>query len=142
MRTRARQMQAMWNASLQRISPNAALLIDAAGCFAGAGVLLLWTSIWKWIDLPAHWRQPVVVALFLFAALLVIIARYPTRQLVAAAVLGNIVWITAGAIALFITGSLSGGIIIVLVMLADAIMAWFQAQALTGASVVAKDNIA
>ena len=113
-----------------RITPNAALLIDAAACFAGACILLLSTTVWNWTDLPAHWREPVVVALFTFSVLLVISARYKGRLLIGLAVLGNIAWITAGAIALFITGTLLGTVIIALVMIADAIMAWFQSKAL------------
>lgn len=109
-----------------RITTNAALLIDAAGCFAGAAMLTLVPSVWDWVNLPDHWRQPVVVALFLFSVLLVIAARYANRPLVVAAVAGNIAWIIAGGIALFETGSVTGGIIIAAVMVADAVMAWLQ----------------
>lgn len=124
-----------------RITPNAALLIDAAGCFGGASILLLASTVWNWTDLPEGWRIPVVVALFAFSVLLVIIARYRTRPLMALAILGNIAWIVAGAVALFVTGTLVGGLIIAAVMVADAIMAWFQSRELVGSSVVSRDNI-
>lgn len=97
-----------------RISPANVLRIDAAGCFAGAAVLLFSTTVWSWTDLPAGWRLPVAVALLLFA------------------VLGNIGWIVAGSYALFITGTVVGGVIIAIVMIADALMAWLQSRALTG----------
>lgn len=113
------------------ISPNAALLVDAVGCFVGPCIFLLSTTAWGWTDLPAGWRLPVVAALFTYSVLLVIAARYQTRWLIALAVIGNILWITGGAIALFITGTWLGGAIIAVVMLADAIMAWFQGKPLT-----------
>lgn len=122
-----------------RITPNAALLIDAAGCFAGAAILLLSSTVWSWIDLPADWRQPVIVALFGFSVLLVGASRYQHRWMIALAVLGNIAWVTAGAIALFVTGTLTGMLIIAGVMAADSVMAWFQAKALDPNSVVAGD---
>lgn len=113
-----------------RITTNAALLVDAAGCFAGACVFLISTTAWGWTDLPDTWRLPVVVVLFAFSVFLVIAARYRHRVLVAVAVLGNIAWVTAGAIALFVAGTLLGGIIIALVMAADAVLAWLQARGL------------
>lgn len=90
--------------------------------------MLLFNEIWKWTDLPPNWRQPVIVALFLFAILLVIAARYQTRVLLTAAVLGNIAWVIAGMFALFETGTILGILIISVVILADAIMAWLQAK--------------
>ena len=117
-------------AGIARLTSNAALLIDAAGCFAGACLFLLSTTAWGWLDLPESWRLPVVVALFAFSVLLVSAARYRHRILIALAVLGNIGWITGGAIALFVTGTLTGGVIIVLVMVADVAMAWLQARGL------------
>lgn len=113
-----------------RITPNAALLIDAAACFAGASILLLSSTVWSWSDLPAGWRLPVVVALFMFSVLLVIAARYKHRVLIALAVLGNIAWVIAGAVALFVTGTFLGIALIAAVMAADAAMAWLQARAL------------
>jgi len=113
-----------------RITTNAALLIDAAGCFAGACLFLISTTAWGWLDLPESWRLPVAVALFAFSVFLVIAARYRHRALVAMAVLGNIGWITGGGIALFVTGTLLGGLIIALVMVTDAAMAWLQARGL------------
>lgn len=116
---------------MARITTNAALLIDAAGCFAGACLFLISSTAWSWLDLPGGWRLPVVVALFASSVYLVIAARYRHRTLIALAVILNIAWITAGAFALFITGTLLGGVIIALVMLADAIMAWLQARGLS-----------
>ena len=115
---------------MQRITTNAALLIDAAGCFAASSLFLISTTAWDWTDLPANWRQPVVVTLFLFSVLLVVAARYQTRPLIALAVLGNIAWVTGGAIALFVTGTLLGGIMIGGVMVLDAAMAWLQSRSL------------
>lgn len=120
----------MQDSITRRITLNAALLIDAAACFAGACVLLLAPTVWSITDLPQNWRLPVVVALFAFSVLLVLVARYPTRPLVAMAVLGNLAWISAGAIALFVTGTLWGSVVIAAVMLADACMAWIQARPL------------
>ena len=113
-----------------RITLNAALLINAAACLAGASVLLLSKTVWDRFDLPADWRQPVIVALFGFSVFLVVAARYQQRILIALAVLGNITWVIAGTIALFVTGTWLGGIIIALVILADSVMAWMQARAL------------
>ncbi len=113
---------------MARITVNAALLVDAIGCFAGACLFLISTAAWSWTDLPGGWRLPVVVALFAFSVFLVIAAQNRHRMLVALAVVGNIAWITAGAIALFVTGTLVGGVIIALVMVADAAMAWLQSQ--------------
>lgn len=118
------------------ITANAALLIDAVGCFVGACIFLLSTTAWGWTDLPAGWRLPVVVSLIAFSGLLVIAARYQTRWLIALAVLGNVAWITGGAIALFVTGTWLGGAIIAVVMLADAMMAWLQAKPLTNDQVL------
>ena len=114
-----------------RFTPNAALLVDAAGCFIGSCIFLLSETAWGWTDLPGGWRQPVVAALFVFNVLLVIAARYASRPLITAAVIGNIAWIIGGAIALFVTGTVLGGAIIGVVMLADAVMAWLQARLLT-----------
>lgn len=114
---------------MDRITTNAALLIDAAGCFAGSALFLISTDAWGWTDLPEGWRLPVVVALFLFSVLLVIAARYQSRLLIALAVVGNIAWVTGGAIALFVTGTLLGGVLIAVVMLLDAGMAWLQSRA-------------
>lgn len=122
------------------ITPNVALLIDAAGCFVGAAALLLAPSLWEFADLPAGWRLPVIVALFLFSLILVAIARYPGRVSVSIAVLGNLAWILAGAFALVATGSIPGAAIIALVMVADAVMAWYQAQDLKTKNVVASNN--
>lgn len=130
----------MLNNLLSRITPNAALLVDAAGCFAAAGVLVLSSTVWSWTDLPSGWRQPVLVLLFLFSVLLVVAARYQTRPLFALAILGNIAWIAGGTYALFATGTMLGAIIIGAVMLADAIMARLQAQALRGDHVAARNN--
>lgn len=71
-----------------------------------------------------------VVALFMFSVLLVIAARYKHRVLIALAVLGNIAWVIAGAVALFVTGTFLGIALIAAVMAADAAMAWLQARAL------------
>lgn len=114
-----------------KIATNAALLTDAAGCFAAACLFLISTTAWSWTDLPESWRLAVVVALFLFSVYLVIAARYQNRWLVALAVLGNLLWIGGGTIALFVTGTLLGGLIIAAVMLADALMAWLQSRPLT-----------
>lgn len=108
----------------------AALLIDAAGCFLGACIFLIAPSAWEWLDLPENWRLPVVVALFAFSVYLVTAARYGTRALIALAVLGNIAWVVGGAIALFVTGTVLGGLIIAAVMVADAVMAWLQSRGL------------
>lgn len=124
-----------------RFTPNAALLVDAAGCFAGASLLILSSTIWSWTDLPADWRLPVAVALFVFSVLLVMVARYPVRPMIAIAVLGNIAWIIAGAVALVATDSILGMGIIALVMIADAIMGWFQAKGLYPFIVVVRNNI-
>lgn len=113
-----------------RITVNAALLVDAVGCFAGACLFLISTTAWGWTDLPDAWRLHVVVALFAFSVVLVVAARYKHRALVALAVLGNIGWVTAGAIAIFATGTLVGGVIIAVVMVADALLAWLQARGL------------
>lgn len=113
-----------------RITPDSALLIDAAACFGGAAILLLSGSVWSWLDLPSEWRQPIVVALFGFSVFLVIAARYKHPSLIALAVLGNLAWVTGGSVALFVTGSLTGMILIAMVMLADTVMAWLQGQAL------------
>jgi cation transporter-like permease len=115
---------------IDKITPNAALLIDAAGCFAGACLFLISTTAWGWTDLPESWRLPVTAALFVFSVLLVVIARYRSRPLVALAVLGNMAWIAGGAIALFVTGTVLGTVLTALVMLAVAGLAWLQARGL------------
>ena len=70
-------------------------------------------------------------ALVGLAVLLVIIARYRTRPVLALAVLGNLAWIAGGAIALFLTGTWLGSVIIAAVMVADALLAWLQARGLS-----------
>ena len=116
---------------IEKITPNAALLLDAACCFAGACLFLISMRAWGWTDLPESWRLPVTVALFGFSVLLVIVARYRSRPMVALAVVGNLAWIAAGAGALFVTGTLLGSAIIALVMMSDAVLAWLQARALS-----------
>lgn len=107
-----------------------ALLIDGVACFAGAAVLALSETVWNWTGLPSGGRLPVAVALFLFSLLLVAAERTRNRQLIALAVLGNLGWIAAGSWALFLTDSAIGGVLIAVVMIADALMAWLQSRAL------------
>lgn len=116
------------------ISPATALRIDAAGCFAGAAILFISTTVWSWTGLPSGARLPVAVCLFLFLLLLVAAERTRNRQLIALAVLGNLGWIAAGAWALFLTDSAVGGVLIAVVMIADALMAWLQSRAVTDRS--------
>lgn len=120
----------MANPLASRISPHAALVLDAFGCLAGAVVLLLIPRVWHWIALPDDWRQPVAIALFAFALSLIAASLKPNRVMFALAVLGNIAWIGGGMIALFATDTWSGAILIAVVMLADGLMAWIQAHGL------------
>ena len=116
---------------IEKITPNAALLLDAAGCFTGACLFLISLTAWGWTDLPESWRLPLIAALFGLSVWLVVVARYPYRPLVALTVLGNLAWIAGGAVALFVTGTILGSIMIALVMLSDALMAWLQSRGLS-----------
>ena len=111
-----------------RLSSTTSLLIDAIACFVGAILLFGAPEIWKWTDLPTNWREPVVWALLLFSILLIMAFSSESRLLLVLSVLGNIAWIIAGAIALTHTGTLLGVVIIALVMIGDAAMAWFQSR--------------
>lgn len=106
------------------------LLIDAGACMAGAIILLLSRTVWEWTDLPASWREPVVALLFGFAVLLVVAARNQSRSLIAVAVVGNILWVIGGSIALFVSGTAIGWMLIATVMIGDALMAWLQSRQL------------
>ena len=111
-----------------RISSSTALLIDAIACFLGTLLLNAVPKIWQWTDLPTNWREPVIWALLLFSILLATAFRMEYRFLVVLSVLGNIAWIIAGAITLTHTGTLLGGVIIAIVMIGDAAMAWIQSR--------------
>ena len=117
-----------------RISSSTALLIDAIACFLGTLLLNAVPKIWQWTDLPTNWREPVIWALLLFSIRLITAFRMEYRLLLALAVIGNIAWIVAGAIALTHTGTLLGGVIIALVMIGDAEMAWFQSRGIQRAN--------
>ena len=117
-----------------RIPSSTAVLIDAVACFAGAVLLFAIPQIWDWTDLSGDWREPVAWALLLFSILLILAFRTGSRLLLALAVIGNIAWIVAGAIALTHTGTLLGGVIIALVMIGDAAMAWFQSRGIQRAN--------